>query len=293
MGKTVGSHLHKVVVQGKGGDESTEYSVHADDTQFHYNCRPDDTDALRNRLSYCARDIISWCTSRRLQLNVNKTEAWVGSKSNLAKLTTRDYSIQIGESTIQPSTIVRDLGVYLHRELSMKQHIAKVAASCYYHLRRLRQIRRRVGGEVATRLVLALIVSRIDYCNSVLAGLPQSTIAPLQRVQNASARLVFELGTREHVTASLLQLHALAASPLASPVQAVLSYALHLSPEVSGLPIRHREACRSQSFTRRPTIFFNNDLRDAAATDNMWRARLFSRWACCVERSTGSHACCF
>ena len=59
----------------------------------------------------------------------------------------------------------------------MKQHMAKVAASCYYHLRRLRQIRRRVGGEVATRLVLALIMSSIDYCNSVLAGLPQSTVA--------------------------------------------------------------------------------------------------------------------
>ena len=57
----------------------------ADDTQFHDNCRPEDIDVLRNRLSHCASDIISWCTSRHLQLNANKTEAiWVGSKSNLA-----------------------------------------------------------------------------------------------------------------------------------------------------------------------------------------------------------------
>ena len=75
------------------------------------------------------------------------------------------------------------------------------------HLRRLRQIRRLVGTEVTIRLVLALITSRLDYCNSLLAGAPQSTLGVLQRVQNAAARLIFELGLRDHVTESLIQLH--------------------------------------------------------------------------------------
>jgi len=131
--------------------------------------------------------------SRRLQLNASKTETiWVRSGSSLAKLSNRDYLIQLGTSTIQPSTLVCDLGVYLDSKLSMKQHIAKVAASCFYHLHRLNQICRRVSSEVATCLVLALIMSRLDYCNSVLAGLPLAMIAPLQRVQNAAARLIFE-----------------------------------------------------------------------------------------------------
>ena len=88
-----------------------------------------------------------------------------------------------------------DLSITSHLdiELSMKQHIAEVAATCFYHKRRLRQIRRRVSTEVTIRLVLAVVMLRVDYCNSVLAGLPQSTLAPLQRVQNAAARLVFEL----------------------------------------------------------------------------------------------------
>ena len=68
-----------------------------------------------------------------------------------------------------------------------------VAASCFYHLRRLRQIRRRVGMEVTTQLVLAFITSRLDYCNSVLPGLPQVTLEPLQRMQNAAVRLILDL----------------------------------------------------------------------------------------------------
>ena len=159
-------------------------------------------------LSRCASDIDHWCRSRRLQLNASNTEAiWFGSKSNLTKLGTANISVQVGSATIQPSAVVRDLGLHLDSELSMKQHVAKVAAVCFYHLRRLRQIRRRVGAEATIRLVLAVVISRLDYCNSVLASVPLATLEPLQRVQNAAARLIFELSPREHITPSLLQLH--------------------------------------------------------------------------------------
>jgi len=100
-----------------------------------------------------------WCKSRRLQLNASKTELiWFGSQSNLAKLSRTDCTIQVGSSAIQPSTVVRDLGLHLDSQLSMKQHVAKVAATCYYQSRRLRQIRRRVGSEVTIRLILATVM---------------------------------------------------------------------------------------------------------------------------------------
>ena len=54
---------------------------------------------------------------------------------------------------------------------------------------------------------------------AVLSALPQSTIAPLQRVQNAAARLIFNLGRKEHVTPCLIQLHRL-------PVQFRITYKL-------------------------------------------------------------------
>ena len=73
--------------------------------------------------------------------------------------------------------------------------------------RRLRQIRRRIGAEVTTQLVLTLVTSRLDYCNAVLAGVPQSTLEPLQCVQNAAARLVHQMNVRDHVTPSVIALY--------------------------------------------------------------------------------------
>jgi len=65
------------------------------------------------------------------------------------------------------------------------------------------------------------VLSRLDYCNAILAGLPKSTIAPLQRTQNAAARLVSRLGPRDHVRNALRSLHWL-------PVQERITYKLCL-----------------------------------------------------------------
>ena len=201
---------------------------YADDTQRYTSCRSEDIDVVRTRLSNCVADVAVWCASRRLQLNANKTEViWFGSRINLAKLNAVDCSVLVGSESIKPSTVVRDLGVDLDAELNMKRHVAKIAASCFYHLRRLRQIRRRVGTEVTTQLVLAFVTSRLDYCNSVLAGLPQVTLEPLQRVQNAAARLILDLNLRDHVTPGLHQLHWL---PVRFRIQYKLCLIMHAIP---------------------------------------------------------------
>jgi hypothetical protein len=112
-------------------------------------------------------------------MNSDKTEiVWFGSRAQLAKLAVHDSSLQIGAETVQPASAALVLGVLLDSELTMKSHIAGTASVCFHHLRRLRQIRRRVGEDVAVRLVLALITWRLDCCNSCLAGLPKSALDP-------------------------------------------------------------------------------------------------------------------
>jgi len=90
----------------------------------------------------------------------------------------------------------------------MKVHVNKLASICYYHLRRLFQLRSVVSQDVMKHLVTALVLARIDSsCNSVLVNLPASTIAPLQRAQNTAAHLVLGLKRRAHITPALKKLH--------------------------------------------------------------------------------------
>ena len=144
------------------------------------------------------------------ELNPAKTELiWFGSKANLKKMADLDMNLYIGADVIKPVSVVRDLGVFLDSELSLCHHINTVVRSCFFHLRRLKSVRRILGAEAwcTSGLVSAFVTTRLDYCNSVLAGLPQSTIDPLQRVQNAAARLVAGTGTRDHITPVLQSLH--------------------------------------------------------------------------------------
>ena len=77
-------------------------------------------------------------SSPRLQLNPDKFELiWFGSQVNLERLLS---TVRVGQTIIEPRDQVRDLGVILDSSLSMRQHIAKVTSTCFFHLRRLRKI---------------------------------------------------------------------------------------------------------------------------------------------------------
>jgi len=74
------------------------------------------------------------------------------------------------------------------------------------------------------QLVTSLVLSRINYCSIVLVGLPASTVAPLQRVQNAATRRVLRLDRRSHITAALHELHWL---PVKYRIQFKISRFIH------------------------------------------------------------------
>lgn len=175
--------------------------LYADDTQLIDGTTVVKIGVTIERIQQCVEEIRRWCASRRLQLNPTKTEViWFGTTASLKKIKGLDLALHIDGDVVEPVSKVRDLGVILDQELSMKQHINKVTSSCFFQIRRLKQVHRILGPEITTSLVTAFVMSRLDYCNAVLAGLPLSTTAPLQRVQNAAARLITGIGPRDHVS---------------------------------------------------------------------------------------------
>ncbi len=118
--------------------------------------------------------------------------------------------------TITPSASVRNLGVIFDGQLTFKEHIAKTARSCRFALHNIRKIRPFLTEHAAQLLVQVLVISRLDYCNALLAGLPSNSIKPLQMIQNAAARLVFNEPKRAHVTPLFVFLHWL---PVAARIQ--------------------------------------------------------------------------
>ena len=84
----------------------------------------------------------------------------------------------------------------------MRARISKIVSAC-----RIRQLRHCLDKDDRQRLVPAFLLSRIDYCNVALVGLPAIALAPLQRVINAAARFVANLRHRDHVSHVLRDLH--------------------------------------------------------------------------------------
>ena len=79
--------------------------------------------------------------------------------------------------------------------------------SAFYHLRKIRLIRKHLTFDAAQLLVQALVTSKLDYCNSLLYGLAKNVIKQLQRVQNAAARVVTLSPKFCHITPVLANLH--------------------------------------------------------------------------------------
>ena len=162
---------------------SIHYHLYADDILLYTSMSRHST-SNRNDLSLCATEIRAWLLNNML-LNASKSEL-----INIPE-TYYDFPvISVNGIIVEPSSSIRYLGFTIDDDLTFKNHINNTCKRSNYQLHMIRHIRKYINNDLCRILVNSLEMSPIDYCCSILQGLPEGRIRPLTRMIRASVRLV-------------------------------------------------------------------------------------------------------
>lgn len=181
--------------------ESCGLSSHfyADDSQLYASGRPSASEEVRQRMKLGIEKIARWMESNRLRMNPSKTDfLWCATRRRCHQLSTAALTIE-GASVV-PSCKVRNLGVVLESDMSMTSHVNQTVGRCFRQLRLIRSCVKALTFEAARTVINSFVLSRVDYCNGLLAGSPRCLLDRLQSVLNAAAKLLCGCRKYDHVT---------------------------------------------------------------------------------------------
>ena len=200
-------------------------------------------------------DIKAWASANMLKLNDNKTELMLVTSKRTRHLNNLTTSITIGNDQIPFKQSAKNLVFALGCHLTMKAHVSYIARTCYFELRRLASIRRFLTSTATATLVSAFVLSRIDYCNSLLFGSTHDVTSHLRRIQNYAARTILCLLKSSSITIHLKSLHWLPVKVRSTYKIACLCYHCHSSTAPSYVTDMlhkkpfHTSNTRSSSYT--------------------------------------------
>ena len=175
----------------------------ADDIQLQMSAHPDRISELRHSILSCMCDVKTWATSNMLKLNDDKTELMLVTSKRTKHLHNLPTSITIGNAEFSFKQSVNNLGFTIDCHLTMNAHVSNIAQTCYNELRRLASIRRFLKSTATVTLVSAFVLSRMDYCNSLLFGSTHDVTSHLQRKQNYAVRVILRLPKSSSITTHL------------------------------------------------------------------------------------------
>ena len=169
---------------------SVNHKLYADDTQLFLSFSAitfsENILLLQNTIS----NISSWMASNFLSLNPAKTEfLLIGLPAQLSKIHNPTLTIS-SNTTIQPVSSARNLGIIFDSNLSFSDHISYISKSCFSHIRDLRRIRNTLDHKTACTIATSLIHSKLDYCNSLYLNISNQQLNRLQLILNSAARAV-------------------------------------------------------------------------------------------------------
>ena len=157
-------------------------------------------------LEDCISDVRAWLLSHKLMFKDSKTEFLViGTPQQLSKV--EIGHVNVGGVKINAVDSVRNLGSWFDKHMSMSVHVGKMCSKAFGGLYKIRQIRKFLSVDTTKTLIHAFVTSHVDYCNALLAGIPQYQAQRIQKILNAAARLIYRCPRISHITPILIALH--------------------------------------------------------------------------------------
>ena len=149
--------------------------------------------SVLERLEHCIEDLRHWMNRNRLKLNDNKTEFIVfGTPHKLTQINTT--LIKVGEENIKAVKEVRNISAHFDSVLKMDDQVKSMCRNAWINLYNISKIRKYLTEDQTKTIVHAYVTSKLDYNNSLLAGLTNTENSELrsqlERVQNAAAKLI-------------------------------------------------------------------------------------------------------
>ena len=168
--------------------KQVQYHLYADDQWIYLSFKPGPAgvqsaqDDCIHHKERCIEEIRNWMARNMLKLNDEKSEVIIfGTCQQLQK--NDNITIRIGSENIVPAEHVRNRGFLMDKLCKNTKHINYLTSLLCHQLRNIWNIRVKLNFDAAKMVVQALILSKLDYCNSLLVGTPECHLSCLQCVQ--------------------------------------------------------------------------------------------------------------
>ena len=183
------------------------FHQYADDIQLYIGTNSSTLTSQTASIKACTQRIHDWLLNNGFYLNSSKSEAiaFHNFKSKpLAALAESIGTVLVAGFYIKLQTSIKILGVNLNSTMSFDKQASETCKVCFFHIR---HIRASLTTEASKTIAAAIIGSRLDFCNSLLAGTSVSNLTRLQLVQNTLARVVAQKPRSCRITPVLSDLH--------------------------------------------------------------------------------------
>ena len=163
---------------------------------------------LTEKINEVLNVVNQWMNLFFLKLNPDKTKIIVfGPKKVSDVIMIHGTFIEMDNSCIRFSNVVKNLGVLFDSALTFSNQVKSVVSSVFATIKNISRISSFLTRKEKSILVCSLILSKLDYCNSMYFGIDNDLLAKLQYAQNCAARLIYRRRKYDHVTDIFMDLH--------------------------------------------------------------------------------------